>query len=64
MPPENPEEALNAMRKAAESNPIPNEALEILRRWREENARSLPKWKVTTTFTPSAVPESEHARAE
>lgn len=64
MNPENPEEALNAMRKAAENNPIPDEALEILRRWREENARSLPKWKIITTFTPGAVPESEHARAE
>ena len=54
------EQELNALKEKAESNPIPDDALEILRRWREENARSLPKWEVTTIFTPG----DENARPE
>ena len=54
------EQELNALREKAENNPIPDDALEILRRWREENARSLPKWEVTTIFTPG----DENARPE
>lgn len=54
------EKDLNALRKEAEKKPIPESALEILRRWREDNARSLPKWEVETIYTPGG----ENARPE
>ena len=54
------EEDLEAIRKEAEQNPIPPRALEILYRWREENARTLPKWEMVTTYTPG----DENARSE
>lgn len=44
-------QAKSAKGKERETYGVPSEALEILRRWRESNARKMPKWEVTAIFT-------------
>lgn len=45
------ERDLQELRKTAKQNPIPAQAFAILHRWREEKARSLPKWEAVITYT-------------
>lgn len=47
-------QAKSAKGKKEETYGVPSEALEVLRRWREDSARRMPKWEVTATFTKGA----------